>query len=162
MGLQAGAAVEISITENIAIQPELLYFQKGTQTDIDFAGQTTVVEQTLNYIEIPILAKFKFETDQGPILYGTLGPSFGFGIDGKIAVKGVEEEEAIDFQEDMLTRIDVGFSFGVGAQFQIGPGSLFVDARYLLGLTSINEGDSSDIKNIGYGAAVGYLFTLSN
>ncbi|MFT5165834.1 MAG: opacity protein-like surface antigen [Saprospiraceae bacterium] len=171
IGLQFGAAAEITINEMFAIQPELLFFQKGFALDFeeDFLGETLKSENDLklNYLEIPILAKVMFGAEGGPKFFATVGPSFGFGLSGEVESKatfGGETESAtedIDFDDDMITKLDISLSIGAGAQFAAGPGNLFVDVRYLLGLnTTDDSGDDADVKNRGIGIAVGYLFPI--
>jgi outer membrane protein with beta-barrel domain len=171
IGLQFGAAAEIAVNEMFAIQPELLFFQKGFSVEFeeDILEETLKSETTakLNYLEIPILAKIMFGAEEGPKFFATVGPSFGFGLGGEIESKvtfGGETEtdtEDIDFEEDMITKLDIGVSVGAGAQFPVGPGNLFVDVRYLLGLNSTDDSeDNSDVKNRGIGISAGFLFPI--
>jgi outer membrane protein with beta-barrel domain len=156
VGLQFGAAAEIGINEMFAIQPELLYFQKGASIDLGTFGE---IDQVLNYLEIPILVKVMFGAEDGPQFFATVGPSFGFGLNGK--VKSGDDEEDIDFDEDMITKLDIGASIGAGAQFAAGPGKLFVDVRYLLGLNSTDDSEADlKIMHRGIGIAAGFLFPL--
>ena len=164
-GLQFGVAAEIPISGRFAIQPELLYLQKGAASEVDFLGITTRVENVLNYLEIPLLAKISL-TDSPTKVYVTAGPSIGFGLGGKVvtSVGDMEEEVDVDFEEDELNSFDLSLAFGAGVQFEVGPGQLFVDARYLLGLGGLDdsepEADQIDIFNRGIGASVGFLFPI--
>ena len=111
-------------------------------------------------MEIPILAKYMFGGNNGPQFFATAGPSFGFGLNGKIKATG-EDDEDLDFDENMITKLDISLSIGAGAQFAVGPGELFVDARYLLGLNSLDDSeDPEDSKNRGIGISAGFLFPI--
>lgn len=157
VGLQFGAAAEISVNEMIAVQPELLYFQKGTS--IDFGSFGGEVDQVLNYLEIPVLLKLKFGQEGGPKFFGTVGPSFGFGLNGKL--KSDAGDEDIDFDDDEIKKLDISASIGAGAEFAAGPGNLFIDVRYLLGLSTTDDSEfDADIKNRGIGIGVGYLIPI--
>lgn len=154
LGFQAGITAEIGITEKFSFQPELLYFQKGYRDDdffeLDFA---------LNYIEIPLLAKIHFGDSESTSFFATVGPSFGFGQ--KIKISGDGQSEKFDFDESGLKTFDLGLSIGFGVQLPLGPGNLFIDARYLLGLTSLDDSDDDlNIKNRGIGIAAGFLFPI--
>lgn len=159
LGFQFGAAAEIGISEKFAIQPELLFFQKGSKTEFGFLGTNLKIEQILNYLEIPILAKVMFGGEGGAQFFATVGPSFGFGLGGKVKTGGQETD--INFGDDMLKKLDISASIGAGAQFAAGPGNLFVEARYLLGLSSLDDSSQeADVKNRGFGISAGLLFPL--
>ena len=166
-GLQFGAVLELPISDRFAIQPEVLYLQKGFGTELDILGTKITSTTTLNYLEIPILAKISL-TDSPTKVYVTAGPSFGLGLNGtaKSESGGMEEEEDIDFEEDELSSLDISAAVGAGVQLPIGPVDFFIDARYLLGLNTIDdsepEADQVDFKNRGIGLSVGVLFPLGN
>jgi len=160
VGLQIGATAQININEMFAFQPELMYFQKGTQQSFDFFGQSFDIETRLNYFEVPLLVKAMFGDSEGLQFFATAGPSLGFGINGKVTADG--ESEDIDF-DDGLKRLDIGLSIGAGVQLPAGPGTFTGDLRYLLGLTSLDDTDDDvDVKNRGIGLSVGYLFPIGN
>ncbi len=79
-GFMAGVGVNLPVIEDLfSIQPELLYIQKGSAfeaEDFDFK-----FSQTLNYIEIPVLAKLAFGGDMVKF-HIAAGPSVGFGLGG--------------------------------------------------------------------------------
>lgn len=159
VGLQFGAAAEIGINEMFAVQPELLFFQKGAKQEFEILGETFEAEQFLNYFEIPILLKIMFGDSEGTQFFASVGPSFGFGLGGKAKSGG--EEEDIDFEESGLSKLDIGASVGAGVQLPAGPGNLFIDVRYLLGLTTLDDEGDFDMKNRGIGIAAGFLFPIS-
>ncbi len=80
IGLIIGVAVEIPIMgELLSVQPELLFHQKGFKYKWKSGGEMEEYNYTLNYIELPILAKVKFGK-----FYAVAGPSFGYGIRRKV------------------------------------------------------------------------------
>jgi hypothetical protein len=156
---QFGLSAEFSINENFAIQPELLYYQKGFALDDSKSEEVTEAKQILNYLELPVLAKAIIPVGNGPEFFITAGPSVGYGINGKVKYNG--EEEDIDFDEDNIRRFDFSVSFGAGAQFPVSTGKVFIDARYLLGLSPLSDyEDPADVKNRGYAIAAGFLFPI--
>jgi hypothetical protein len=116
----------------IFIQPELLYSAKGAE-DFD-----------LSYIEIPILLRKNF----AKVLNIHLGPQFGiltsaesdFGT-GSVDVK------------DELKGADLSAVFGAGVNL---PGGLSAGGRYVLGLSDIDDGFGTEIKNRTFQIYVGY------
>ena len=154
-GLDIGALLNIGITDAFSVQPEVSFIQKGYA--IDLLGDK--VELILNYIEVPVLAKYGFgsESFQG---FVQAGPSFGFAASGK--TKFGDEEEDIEFEDD-FNRFDFGLQFGAGAGFAAGSGQAFVDFRYALGLSNLDasEGEESGtINNRGILLTVGYLVPI--
>ncbi|NBC08282.1 MAG: outer membrane beta-barrel protein [Bacteroidetes bacterium] len=165
IGLDLALMASLGITEEFSIQPELHFIQKGFRLDLDFGVGDVVESQVLvNYLEIPVLAKYAFggETLQG---FVNGGPSIGYGLSGKSKAKsnGVEEEEDLDFKEDGVKRTDFSFVFGGGLSIKAGPATVFLDIRYLLGLTNIDDSgddDSPKQRNRGLGFGLGVLFPI--
>ncbi|WP_271767742.1 porin family protein [Aquimarina algiphila] len=148
-GFHIGALVEIPISEKFAFQPELLYSSQGAKLDIGNLETTTKI----NYINIPLMAKYYVA--QGFSLQA--GPQIGFLTSAKAKVEGpgVDEDNDID---DAIKGIDFGLNFGLGYQLDMG---LFFDGRYNLGLSNINDTESSDDvkqKNSVIQLSVGYKF----
>lgn len=155
-GLNIGAILNIGVTDAFSVQPELSFIQKGYS--LELLGDE--VELILNYLEIPILAKYAFgsESFQG---FVQAGPAIGFALNGKS--KFGDEEEDIDFDEDGLNTFDFGLQFGAGAAVPAGPGEAFLDLRYALGLANISDDESGDditTTNRGLLITVGYLFPI--
>ncbi len=171
-GLLAGAAFEFGFNDLLALQPELLFMQKGAKNSADYSypGYEISAEAGIifNYIEVPVSLKFKFGFGGGNGLYLSTGPSFGFLMSGKTILKSTvngeteKETDSIDFDDNELNRIDLGLTIGTGVFFNAGLGVVFLDGRYVYGLADI-DGEDSDfsIFNRGFSIGVGYLFTIS-
>lgn len=166
-----GVFAEIGLSENFAIQPELVYTKKGFQIkegfDFDlfklpvFAG--VKVQTKINYLEMPLLAKYKFGT--GAIkAYVTAGPTLGYALNGKLQTKAnfiidiPLSNTNIDMSNDNFNRFEVGATVGAGVDFPMGSGSFFVDARYTHGLTKVDNISFAELalKNKVFGLSVGY------
>ncbi|MEL6658440.1 MAG: porin family protein [Bacteroidota bacterium] len=164
-GLQFGAVAVIPVSDKFAIQPELVYLQKGSSFEFDFLGDKIESNTTLNYLEIPILARINV-TDGPTQIFINAGPSIGFGLSGTISSEsgGEESEVDIDFDEDGISSFDFGLAVGAGVQLEVGPGQIFFDVRYLLGLANLDdsepEDEQIDVFNRGIGASVGFLFPI--
>jgi hypothetical protein len=147
-GLVLGAGLNLPVVEDFfSVQPELLYTQKGVayEGEEPFLGKVKV-GLTINYLEIPVLAKISFGGDDFKA-YVNAGPSIGFGLGGKskIEASGETEENDLTFGSDdddsFSNRLDLGAQFGGGIGFKVGPGSLLLDLRYGLGLSNLNKAE---------------------
>ena len=116
-GLIAGAAAKFSFSEKWALQPELLFVQKGSRSPVSDSLSVTLQpdQQTLferwrvNVIEIPVLVTWQFL----PRFSFQAGPGFGYIL----AVKadqgyGIFEDKTSNFQKVDLTGI-AAFEFSI-------------------------------------------------
>ena len=104
-GLVLGAGFNIPLGQDgfFSIQPEILYTQKGYQTETFNKADSRKGEYTFNYLEIPVLAKIAFgtETIKG---YVNAGPSLGYGLNGK----GIRT----DLTSGVTKTVEGSFQFG--------------------------------------------------
>lgn len=172
IGFMVGAALEIGLNEKFAVQPELLFIQKGFEFEGSDGSESYTDSYKINYLEIPVLFKAKFGK-----FYANAGPSFAFGLGGKneweYSYQGVSEdgEEDIKFGDDPGNTDDIYFdnSFDLGIQlgvgYQVGP--VVVDLRYGMGMSDINDkpdGFSGDwsFKNRSWQLTVGFPIGLGD
>jgi hypothetical protein len=142
IGFHAGLYYHLFFNENIAIQPELLFSQKGAK--IDFSGFE--VKTNFSYIDLPVLVRYQVVD----FLNLHAGPQVGF----LISANAVADDEKEDIKDDFNT-IDFGLAFGAGVDLPMG---LNFTLRYVLGLANIaseTEGDES-LKNNVLQVSVGY------
>ncbi|HEV2355596.1 MAG TPA: porin family protein, partial [Puia sp.] len=89
VGFNAGAYLGIGISENFFIQPELVYSGQGfKESSSGYSGN-----QTENYLNIPVLAKYKLPVG----LYFETGPQIGFLMSAKVSVSGYSASDKQDF-----------------------------------------------------------------
>lgn len=149
IGFHVGAVAEIKFNDKFSLQPEVLYSAQGAQSK-----ENTDIKTNNDYINIPIMAKYYFV--EGFSL--ELGPQVGFLM--KSEVKG--ENASMD-TKDFYKSVD--FGVGVGLAYDL-PQGFFVNARYNLGLSKINEDfdagpitiETEDIKNNVIQIGIGYKF----
>ena len=132
-----GAMAEIKISDKFSLQPELLYSGQGYDTDIDSEGIIA-----LNYLNIPVLAKY-YVTKK---LSLEAGPQIGF----LLSTKGGTEDYI-----DLFKTTDFGANFGFG--YKLDSGINFA-ARYVLGLSNINDVGGVTNKNGVLQLSIGYFF----
>ncbi|MBU8933540.1 MAG: PorT family protein [candidate division Zixibacteria bacterium] len=152
LGFGFGGFLVYAVSPQLVIQPEVLYMMKGAQFD-DEDGETWKIK--VDYLEIPVLVKFKFPTEGNfkPCLFA--GPALGILMSAKV------EDEDI---KDDLKSIDFGLAFGGGFGLVMGEGMLTFDARYTLGMSNVNDWDVEegetlpDNKNANISIMLGYSF----
>lgn len=149
VSFHAGAIADITIAESLAIQPGLLFSQKGTKED---GGDGKI---TLNYIEIPVNVMYKLNAGSVKVLL-MAGPSFGYALSGKDSGGGSSSDITFGSDPGTFKRFDCGFGFGAGVQFS----SIQVTANYNLGLANIinNGGSDAKLKTTVLGLSLAYLF----
>jgi hypothetical protein len=149
-GIALGGFVAFAVGERFDIQPEVLYVQKGIRFEGSmgpFGGESTV---ELDYIEVPVLAVFRFAADRGSTGYVFGGPAFAFNTGARVSTSGIDEEPEID---DMIKDSEFSLVFGGGVSF----GRLLAEARWTEGLTAIDDAGTlldEEVRN----RAVTFLF----
>lgn len=165
-GITVAGVANYAFSDLFSIQPELAFVQKGAE--FDFLG-VNLGGETVNYIELPILAKVSFGPENFKFFINA-GPSFGFAIGASFEDDEGNSESAKFDDTDGRKRFELGLAFGSGIGFMAGPGMLTIEGRYGLGLSPYAEDKDTDlltgaevtntIKNIGYMFSVGYLIPL--
>ncbi len=137
-----GAVAEISLSEKLSIQPELLYSAQGTKDESD---DDEIVR--LDYLTMPVLAKL-YLTDN---LSLEAGPQIGLLLKAEVEDDG----ETIDIKDNTKST-DLGVVVGLG--YKLGSGLNF-GARYTLG-SDVNdlEEDPDKFANRVFQLFVGYIF----
>ncbi len=146
MGAVAGAFVNLRLSNSIGIQPELLYSMKGSNFEAD-------VVTKLDYLSVPVMVKYYFG---GFNLQA--GPMFDFLLSAEEEYDGEEED-----LKDIVKGMDLGLGFGLGYELPLG---LSFDARYMIGLSDINDSNDEsemefqkvEIKNKGFQITMGFAF----
>lgn len=157
MAYQLGAVGEFGFTSKFSFQTELLFYSRGTKMD-DASSKIK-----MNYIGIPLLAKYAFSAFGLTKIYA-MGGTFT-----DIRTKGVEEYEAVGAQPGMTVDLPTGFkkydwglAFGAGAEYPTKSGIWALDFRYNLGLTDITDSSLGSIKtkSRSFGLSLTYKLNL--
>ena len=158
MGFRIGGVLDYNMNKSIAFHLEPMYLLKGGKAESDAYDVKTEIK--LAYLEVPVMLKYSFAAnDIKP--YIIAGPTIGFNLSskGKETWGGVSEEYD---SKDQTSSIDFGLGFGAGVSQQIGNNFIFVEARYALGLTKINDVKDPGVylKNKGIQIFAGITFPL--
>ncbi len=166
-GFTGGVFVNHALSDNFSLQPELLFTQKG------FGGSLVddVVELvlSLDYFELPILAKYAFSAGKKfrPTLFA--GPTFAYCSSSELTLSTWIFSADIDFSS-LTHTTDFGIVLGGGFDYDTGGGTLIIDARLTWNFTKvILSGDfeingetetieADDFTNYGLSFTLGYAF----
>jgi hypothetical protein len=175
--LSIGVPFQMAFSEHFALQMELNFLQKGyrQKSDVTFQNTRFVSDGKIvvNWLELPILAKARFGSEEGIGGGVFFGPSIGYGLSGKFTstststTNGVSTVTAnsndLNFKDDEHSRVDLGLNIGG----EVNYGGVFLDIRYQIGLTNMvsssSSGGSSDIsaRTRGLAFTAGYRLPIS-
>lgn len=143
-----GLLAEIPLGERFSIQPEVLYSAQGY--DIASLDDADDIEFQLDYINVPILAKFylfnRFSIEAGP--------QIGFLVNEEVDFNPGDDGGDVNLDDDQFKSVD--FGVGLGASYKIS--NFFISGRYNLGLSDIYDQEGVDAKNSVIQAGVGIMF----
>lgn len=144
-----GVLGEFPVAEIFSVQVEALYSGQGFESDVDggLFGGDGKVEYQLDYINVPVLAKFYLMEG----LSIEAGPQFSFKVNEEIDSDANADDGDLDINEAE----DFDFAVAGGLTFQTSMG-LFATARYTQGLTDIIE--DADVKNSVFQIGIGFKF----
>lgn len=139
-----GLLAEIPLSDRFSLQPEVLYSAQGF--DITQIDDNPDVEFRLDYVTVPVLAKF-YVTDGLSLV---AGPQFGFLAESEIK----SENSEIELDSENFNNFDM--AVGLGAEYKFN--KFFLYGRYNAGLTDIYENEDIEAKNSVIQAGIGFMF----
>jgi hypothetical protein len=150
-GFCVGGFLQFGLSKEAFLQPEVLYVSKGADGSI--AGESGTV--SVDYLEIPVLIKYKVNPQEKTSFNLFAGPALAFKMSAKISGGGYSQDVSSD-----VNSTDFSLVFGAGADFGLDNGSITIDARYDLGLSNAPKSSApvTDVKNGGIMLMVGYMF----
>lgn len=146
VGIAGGFFVTAGLSPRFAVQPEILFVQKGGKNDVD--------DQSIriSYIEIPVLLKLRVPTK------GIVSPNLyaGGAVDIKAgcSVKSATTSDCGTFGASIKST-DFGVVFGAGVDIR----RAVITARYVLGLSKFDsQPPTDDVKNSAFYLLAGWAF----
>jgi hypothetical protein len=136
-GLVAGAFVTWPVFSWLELQPEILYTSKGAK----FEEEGISAKLLLDYVEVPVLARFSGQRSGTRRFYMAAGPAFGLRVSARTRTEFSGSTEEIDISDD-VERSDLGVVVAGGYE----TGRLVIDGRYTFGLSDIDKDTSDDVK----------------
>ncbi len=157
-GFNAGIFMEIPIIDRLSFAPEVVFSQKGYKYTNNNPLYTEPIEssKTLNFIEVPILAKIK-ATDEFSVF---LGPQVSFLVSttdkfskGSEAYQNTVKEQNKNLKKSLFGGV-------VGAGYDVTP-QININARYALDFQKNNADGTTEtpkFKNQVFQLGLGYKF----
>lgn len=153
-----GLVGEIPVSERFSVQPEVLYSGQGY--DIADRDNANDIEYQLDYINVPVIAKFYLMDG----LALEAGPQVGFLVNSEIDSNpsSGNDNNSISLNEDQFNKVDLSLALGASYKFT---GGLFVNGRYNIGLRDIYKDDfennifsGADAKHSVVQLGLGFMF----
>jgi hypothetical protein len=140
-GFGVGGVFNIEFAGGFCIQAEPMYLQGGAQTTISEQGISVDLKIKVDYISFPVLFTYVFQTGENQIKpYIYAGPDLGIMVSATASGEAGGITADIDIKDSLKT-IDFSALFGAGVNIPVGVNTIFVEGRYSLGLTNINNSD---------------------
>ncbi|MGD1046405.1 MAG: PEGA domain-containing protein [Bacteroidota bacterium] len=152
-----GGFVTYNVAEQITLQGELLYNQKGFKMEGTMYNVAYIATQSFSYLEVVALAKYilPVEGNIKPVVFA--GPAIGILMSANTHVEAGAQSSDTDLKSSM-SGVDFGLLFGAGVSIKVGNGSILFDVRYNLGLANINKTSTVSNTNQVIGFSLGYAF----
>lgn len=150
-----GLNLTYSRTNNASLTMKALYIQKG-------GGYRTLngrAEDRLDYLEIPVIARFYFNREGRfrPNLF--LGPSLGILVDSESGLISGSRRKTI-YRTDFNT-VDVGANLGIGLNYRVGETlRILLDAWFNHGLINVYSKGPDKYYNQSLGITAGLSIGL--
>lgn len=140
LGFNAGFIGRALADQPIGLQAELLYSTKGNKTH--YSGLFGLVDQdvdfTLNYLELPVMAAFRFADNAFELQAGGYA---AYLLSASVTTSGDLGDGSDELDRDNFNSIDAGLVGGIA--FNAGP--IQVGARYLYGLSTLANSDGAEL-----------------
>ena len=150
IGFAVGGFLTYGLNDQISIRPEFLYSVKGSKYEESEGGETATLNYAMNYLDIPVLGVYSVQENISVFA----GPYFGMFLGGKMKMEYAGESEEEDIEKEDIAN-DFGLVFG--GSYGIND-NIAIEARYALGMKTIDKDEESDIKNSALQIMVNYSF----
>lgn len=140
LGFNAGVSMNIPFMKSLYLKTGLQYTEKGVK---EKGGDAKIVA---GYIELPVLASYRYDFNRQTQLQINFGPYFAYGVTGEAKSISAFVFEADTFGDDgVLKRFDVGLHVGVGCTVSERG---YIGVGYEFGLKDVNNTDTDvSLKN---------------
>jgi len=162
-GVAGGATSELKLIGGLSVVAELLYFQMGSKTRIQFNNFPGLLTSRASYLSIPILAQFRFDSSGllRPRIF--IGGTSMFVLESAILVEADESMQIFIEENDSIESFDYGLITGVGIDFHFINQRFTLEARYYRGQNDVTKpesetGETTMLNNQGWAVMAGVLF----
>lgn len=150
-GLNLGALVGFQLSPKAPVYFEsgLYYTEKGGKGKI----KGTKFTYDLNYLQVPLILKYKYEVDSEFSIQPFAGGYLAYGISGRYKDYKARITHS-SFSDDAFRRFDGGLRFGIGFEYN----TIYCELGYDLGLANICHDDFDKSTNNAFAINLGVNF----
>lgn len=148
-----GLTVDIPLLESVYIKSGLFYTGKGCK----YEHKSDDVKLTPSYLEIPILASYRYDFNETAQVQFNFGPYFAYGIGGKSKYEEEKKTYETDFfgSDSDTKRFESGLQIGAGITVSQ---HYYFGVAYQWGLTNVFDDDDLTVHNKNFMINLGYNF----
>lgn len=164
IAMHLGILLDIPLTDNFSVESGLMYKPKGYKLVANDGALAVTLKSKPQYLELPILAKYKYSLNDNMSLYGMIGPTLGFAIAGGFTyIEKANGEKAKDHgklkfgttRKSDYKRLDFSLMIGAGLTFsKIRTGFFYQPGLINVAPHSFNGYKS---KTRVFGLSIGYI-----
>ncbi len=154
-GFTMGVGMDYGFTENWSLQSGLMITSKGYK--LKEMGEKLKVRPI--YLDIPILAAYKFAISDNAKFVVNVGPYMAIGLGGKAKWSDDDDTKLFDDKGADWKRFDLGIQYGIG--LELGEHYLvnFTGQNGFIAPRDYSDGyDGDKPKNMSFAIGVGYRF----
>lgn len=159
-----GVGLETPLTENFSLMPSLEFAVKGSKREYTWNDASLSEKVNLTYIQLPIMAAYRFNATDRLNIVAKLGPYFAYALSGKVKDTYIDDysndTDYFDIFEDGEggKRFDAGLIIGVDFEFNRFVAGLEYERGFTNLLDFTDDEGSVKIKNSAIYLTVGYKF----
>jgi hypothetical protein len=135
LGLVAG--FQMARATPVYLETGLLYAGKGAKADNNGS-----LSYSLDYLEVPLLMKYRLDLDRATSLQPFIGVFGAVGVGGQVK-DSYERLAYSSFDDDGFQRFDGGLRIGCGLQFDM----IYIEGAYEFGLANICDDTFDTSRN---------------
>jgi hypothetical protein len=176
LGLDAGILAEFRFSEHFSFQPMVEYSAQGSKhgsfvsslnyTDPQYANDVKFGE--LNYLMVPLLAKFGWQTNNESHVrfFFNVGPYAAFLISANQVLINSNQQKVGGTTEDVkseLNTFNAGIDGNIGVSYYFQTSSIFVQIGGNYGFLKLQKDQSAGANYAGAASiSIGYTFWFDN
>jgi hypothetical protein len=156
VGLNAALFFSAWLNDRFGAQADLLVSTKGERWSVDDYGNWDHYATRLTYLEIPVMAKWKFVKHETLVPALFVGPDLGLLLAASSEIKG----STLD-QKPVTKSFDFGVTVGTSLEIRRNNSIIPVDIRYTLGLVNYPKDAAYKVRNGVFSVAgLGFLLNV--
>jgi hypothetical protein len=138
-GFLGGGGIEFFFTRNIGVEIDIMYFQKGSNSEVLRQGSPyTKTDYNLEVFSLPFLLKVKLRPNSSPYILGGFEFSCIFSHNSKMSVEELLGQDRYEANLNERTKnFDFAVVLGGGFEIKMQGFSFFIEGRYHLGIRNI-------------------------